>query len=338
MNFETGALDNRPTDVTDLFIGTNSQPQWSADGRSIAFLSERPRVGRYLVIRTLDTAATKEFRMGFERVVVQAWSPDGSGIAVIAQNPVQAATLFRVDTRSGEMTEIARNVMFRQWSSDGKKIVFDRQDAAGMHVVERDLSSGAERELHVGASGGINRLEISRDGRAVYYRDPVPANAEAHRFVKKDLSTGTETVLVKDRRLVGVFLSPDERYIVTQGPANVSPRPLLLVPTDGGESRDLGQGYGTILAWAPDSRSIVVNKPAVPGAGPATATFWWVPIDGRPARQLNLSEGGGTSSAVVAGVPGLAFQTSTPAAGADVVWVLENFLPKPVAGRGAGGR
>ena len=336
MNFETGTLENRSSDVTDTFIGTNSQPQWSPDGRSLAFLSERPRLGRYVVIRTVDSAATKEIRMNLDRVVLQAWSPDGSAVAVVGQNASQPPTLFRVDTRSGEMTELARNAVFRQWSGDGKKIVFDRQDAAGIRVVERDLSSGAERDLHLGAAGGINRLEVSRDGRTIYYRDPVPANAEAHRFVKKDLSTGTETVIIKDRRLVGVFLSPDERYIATQGPANVSPRPLLLVPTDGSESRDLGQGYGTILAWAPDSRSIIVTKPAAPVAGATGATFWWVPIDGRPARQLILAEGGGTASAVVVSGRGLAFQVSTQV-GADVVWALENFLPKP-AGRGAGGR
>jgi Tol biopolymer transport system component len=99
---------------------------------------------------------------------------------------------------------------------------------------------------------------VSPDGRAVYYREAV--NREFVSIVKRDLASGDKKELVRSKYLVvGMPLSPDGRYVaaLTSEESSGNPTSLKLIPTAGGETRELVRASGfTGVNFSPDGRYI----------------------------------------------------------------------------------
>jgi hypothetical protein len=80
---------------------------------------------------------------------------------------------------------------------------------------------------------------VSPDGRSVYMVRRIRKPPQAW-FVRRDLANSEEKELIRRTMLGQPNLSPDGRYIVTPSvdPATNS-RTLLLIPSNGGEAREL---------------------------------------------------------------------------------------------------
>ena len=94
--------------------------------------------------------------------------------------------------------------------------------------------------------------------------------------------------LTKIQRISDPQVSPDGKWVAyVQGTvdleANKTIRHLWLVPTEGGEPRQLtrGEGSDTHPRWSPDGKSI-----AFISTRGGTSQIWIVPIDGGEARQV----------------------------------------------------
>ncbi len=297
LDFNTGKLLSPPTRPIQTFTGSNSQPEWSPDGKYLAYVSRRDRLsgGRVLVIRSVETGQVRELRPNLGLLYLPRWAPDGRSFVSMGTDFQGRQGINKIDAATGEATPIAISSpgsLFRmpQWSPDGKRIyysVYPYRDAA---MIERDLASGSERRLI--RREGLLYLSVSPDGRYV----------------------------------AGTSLDPSSKS-----------SSLLLIPIEGGEPRELlrvtaPQGF-YLVAWMPDGRGVIVRK-MLSASENASEELWLVPVgDGQP-RKLEIDKLSLGDSPVSIHPDGrqiayLGGETKKE------VWILENFLPAAKAANSA---
>jgi len=325
LDFRTGKLLAAPTDIAPERPESDSQPAWSPDGKYLAYISTRGRVGsanaqnkghslrdRALVIRSAETGrVVRELECKLNSgPPALAWASDGLSLLMPGVDLKGRRGVYRIDTQTGETSSV---VLFPTkgrplaWSPDGKNLYFRRSVSDGKEIV----------------------------------------------FVQRDIATGIEKELIRRPFLsTGINLSPDGQYIATAGinPSNNS-RIMLLIPTAGGEPRELirvaagvngsdltnfNNGQALMGAtWASDSQGFMTRK-LVRGEKP-TDELWWVPLDGSAPRKLDLPPSNvawGSGFSVHPDGHRVAYtinETARPQT--SEVWVLENFLPKASAAR-----
>jgi Tol biopolymer transport system component len=323
VEFSTGQVLSPPLVEVHEYVGANSAPRWSPDGRFLSWISRRQmppaRAESYLVIRSLDDRKTREVRLTAPlnplMLTTLRWTPDSRALVGIGNSAAGRSTIYRIDAASGEAAVLAtggpdrsdeglrlfsRGPMF---SNDGRTMFFWRNATLqrGGILIGRDLASGQERELYTGPGGDRWRHSplsgvLSADQQYLFYTPEVPAPAGTAglstvlqtRLVARHLAPGVERELIRGAALDSVSPSPDGRWLalsIQDSPS--SPRAIRVVPAGGGESREVlrhsapGRALG-VLAWAPDSRSVIVSRWLEGG----TRDYWWAPIDGREPSQL----------------------------------------------------
>ena len=316
----TGRLLAPPVDAVSDFIGRNSEPVLSNNGRLLAYLSDRMGLGGSFVIAVRSVAGgsvNRDLVPKLRQIGRPTWWPDDRSLVVFGIDATDARGTFRIDLETGAMSKLGTDRLIRI-SGDGRRIFWDRTTSDGQaHVVELDVASGRERDLSRVDPGGPFRLALSSDGGSLYLRRPVPSSPAPPELVARDLVGGSETILVSQRPLGALQLSPDGQTIVTQ-----SNTVLIAVPTKGGPVTDLGAfRFGT---WGPNGRSILATK-----NGPQNQTeWWWVPVDGSAPDRLELvSSSSMVSNETVSADGQMAFllRESTPSRPPEI-WALENFL------------
>jgi hypothetical protein len=101
----------------------------------------------------------------------------------------------------------------------------------------------------------------------------------------------------------------------------------LILPTAAGEIRKIAlEKGGRGMGWAPDGSAIFRIM--------QSGDIWRLPVDGSEPQKLNSKlEAGGPPLGLFRIHPDgqqIAFETATPSKPQEV-WVLENFLPAPLA-------
>jgi Tol biopolymer transport system component len=161
--------------------GNTQAPDWSPDGRFLAFVLVRES-NRTVVVRSMDTGEERELPIG-ERTMrgPLRWTPDGKAIAVAASEGGKGDNLVRIDVQTGQLTSLmplpAGFTRF-EFSPDGNTIFYVRPpappDVNGERLVARDLRSGQEtvviekRGLYAGVMSpdGQRLLIATSDGKA----------------------------------------------------------------------------------------------------------------------------------------------------------------------------
>jgi dipeptidyl aminopeptidase/acylaminoacyl peptidase len=108
----------------------DAKPQWSPDGRSIAFISERPGFNE-LFLFDRDTGQERQLTHVYRDIVEYAWSPDSQQLLCTLNNK-GAFDLILVSANSGEVTpfRIGYGVHAApHWMPDGKSVTFEYEDA-----------------------------------------------------------------------------------------------------------------------------------------------------------------------------------------------------------------
>jgi Tol biopolymer transport system component len=299
VDFTTGRQAGPPARPIQHFIGANTQPHWSPDGKSLAYASYRGfspanNLGRILVIQSAATGDVREIRPKLSYFNQYSWSPDGRTLLTGGTNLRGRSGVFRIDAQTGEVVQIV------------------------------DLPS----------NGGNAYPQSSPDGRRIYYRPQHEGNP-GYSIVERDLATGQEREVIAGVTNGPINLSPDGHWIATgmRAPSGNLAQAIALVPVRGGESRELlragpDERFGNYMGmpWTPDGRAFLVRKVL-----PKGSELWLVPITGEPPRRLDvdISEwSGGPVGAPSLHPDGrqLAFVqlSSEPT---TQVWALENFLP-----------
>ena len=156
----TGALDGGATALPSAFAGANRGPEWSPDGRFLAYLS---RIGTENYGQEHRAVTVREVSSGRETVHAPRlafierlrWSPDGGSILLSGGDAQGRSGLFVMDPTTGEARQavIERSGEFRglegDWSEDGRRIYFALRTGPDRFAIRsHDLDSGRREDVY----------------------------------------------------------------------------------------------------------------------------------------------------------------------------------------------
>ncbi len=175
------------------FVGSNAAPEWSPDGRFLAYFSGRRKGGALelspspsrIIVRAADTGTERAFPQRIYYVHRRLrWSPDGTRLAVTGWDEKNHYGIYFIDAQSGEAHRAAESdavLRYVAWSPRSNDLFYVK---GNNRIVRKDLDSGEERTIYESPKDGwppnIRGLAISRDGRSLAWsleqRDTSPGS------------------------------------------------------------------------------------------------------------------------------------------------------------------
>jgi Tol biopolymer transport system component len=284
-----GAVLSPPAALTSRFVGWNRSPDWSADGRSVAYVSQRefpPRsaagMGGTIVVRSLASGEERELAphlASMGRLV--RWSPDGRSFLVGGRDSRGRQGLFTLNAKTGEASLVLRQdppgyVQFPAWSSDGQSLLYLRTTPeASNRLRALSLKTGEDREVF---SRSTNNAALSPDGLAMVVRlGDSGDRTSVLAIVPVGGGEAKELLRVEQPNALppwsGLAWTPDGKYILfaqRAGDAAQQPFELWRIPAGGGTPQNTGIAMKELrdLRVHPDGQRIVF------GAGEIQDETW----------------------------------------------------------------
>ena len=149
-------------------------PDWSPDGRQLAFASAGTRPtqdhGYDVYIHDAATGTARNLTRGQEWGdfnLDPAWSPDGRELALVAASGYFADAIVVLDLETGESWDFvgAPQALAPTWSPDGRRIAFAGSTPTGAAIFVVDVQGGSRRVLVEHAS----QPDWSPDGSRLAY-------------------------------------------------------------------------------------------------------------------------------------------------------------------------
>jgi len=295
-DFGKGDYASAPVQAVSTYVGTNESPEWSRDGKYLAWISRRKSHGAFHFVigfRSLENGQVRELLLPPNFYLLAGapfcWSHDGTSFLIGGQDKGRSG-IFRVDRESGHTS-----------------LLVDVQSLPAVAVE-------------------------SADGQNLYYWSGWSDSGEVALF-KRVLATAVDTVLLKGKYGPFLSVSADGRYLaVHETPRPRTPEAIILVPTDGSTPRELIRTTGPdrtgFLAWLPDRESVLIAKVTEGGK----TERWRIPFDGGEPKRLDMKNQLPGFFKLHPDGRQVAFPVPGPAKPPEV-WVLENFLPATAANR-----
>jgi serine/threonine protein kinase len=184
MDVFTQSIEGGPTSraerIASRFVGSNSGPAWSPDGRALAYISRRPPGGptpqAAIVVHDLRGGQDREIPVSLQRVgpVPVRWSPDQRELLIRGSDSRGRAGVFVVQIEDGtilpgvvvpdaHMTDVGQ----ARWWIDGRSIAY----ISPKGLVVRERGSDMERVVFDPASERpplrLVSFEPSPDGQSL---------------------------------------------------------------------------------------------------------------------------------------------------------------------------
>ncbi len=281
---KTGDVVGSPKKEPLPYEGRNMMPEWSPDGKSLAYVSLRPgkRTGVFCIY-SVETGKVREF-FPDKGYAFPRWSPDGRFLYIMtsSQDP---QGIYRMDAQSGEVIPFLAAgeegaVHSLQVSPDRAWIVYARDSKPEGRIMRRDARTGQEKEIDR-APSDIDTLRFSADGKRLA---TVMKTDEKTKVLKvTEFPNGSPKVIRKlntnDDWTITIYWSPDGRFIYYNDRARTSEsgKPgewhLHRTSVEDGATKDLGLGmrYFRQLSAHPDGSRITFSAPP-PNREPSQ--FW----------------------------------------------------------------
>ena len=349
VDFESGAFTAAPSDLDQAEGFSSTSPRWSQDGRFLAFAAHRGVLpateDRVLRIRSMETGATRELRPKLQNYTF-VWTPQDDGFFAVGEDFKGRQGMYRIDANSGEVSPyvLARSgetiflPIFERRTANPDRLYYRRQTGAESVIVERLVSSGAERELARGLQFGY-----AVDRQKLYARR-MNSNNEGV-VLEQDLKTGAEREVFRHRHLTNVLGSSSRpgafgetgRFIAILTDPSSKTVSWVSVALDGRETLELVRATPpeslTLFTVTADG-SVAIVKRVRRLNGEEQSDLLRVPLDGSPARTITLGDfnarelPGGLNFSIHPDGKQVAFVAERARAQVPYeVWVLENFLP-----------
>lgn len=267
---KTGAVAGEPAKEPLPWEGHNRFPDWSPDGRRLAYVSVRPTVvgpyepGRareFLVcVYSADTGKVREYPG--VRASSTRWSPDGRHLYVTATN-AGGGGIHRINVESGEATPVLlkANGGGVQVSADGQWVVY----CGDRRIKRRSVQTGEEKELD-GPDVYPVHLALSPDGGRLAWVLKSDEKTWVLKVMPFPDGTPKEIHRLRDP-YSRIGWSPDGRFIYypDNPAAGGDSYHLWRVPADGGPARDLGLGLPSLehLSVHPDGTRITFSTETI---------------------------------------------------------------------------
>jgi Tol biopolymer transport system component len=292
-----GTLAVPPQPVSRRWFGVSGNPDWSPDGRFLAYLRNPTQNNSFpssIVIRSTGTGEERDLRaVGMTSLgYALRWTQDGKAVVVSALDPGKGWSLVRVDVQTGQATP----------------------------VMPRSL-------------GAFPRFDLSPDGKTIFYKKTpeAPAGQQAQ-LLARDLQSGREIEIIRKPGLMYVSVSPDGQRVVIGAEENGA-TVLSVLPAAGGEARELVTNHveGTnyrVCSWTPDGRYVIFATNPKGSAPIENVQMWRVAAEGGEPQRLDV----GVDSPYYLRVhpDGRHVAVGTWSVATEI-YVMENFLPKPAA-------
>jgi len=287
LDLEKNSLSTLPKRTEELFMGANGSPDFSPDGKYLAYISRRTfGPGRFvpqaICILSLVSGEKRELfpdlmRMGFIR-----WSNDGKNFFSYGFDKEGRTGLYSIDTQTGETDYILINKPIGEVIKeldvfpDGRRIVYKKfeRGKAGtgsiMSIRVRDIQSGKEEEIYRNENASeSHHVALSSDGKWIAFDDRVPV-----RVLKVIESKGgepRELYRTKSGETITSFdWRPESREIFFTKSISGKPNQLWRVNAESGEPQriDLSMRRLRELRFHPDGELIAFS------AGYIEAEVW----------------------------------------------------------------
>jgi Tol biopolymer transport system component len=243
----------------------DTNPQFSPDGKRIAFVSDRSGETSEIWVARADGSGLVQMtnRIGRSQGTPR-WSPDGRWIAFDSQGQDGNQDIYVIDASGGRPRRITFEPSTEDvpsWSRDGKWIYFNSNRTGGTEIWRVPLAGGAQER--VTANGGYTAFE-SADGKILFY---TKSGFDSPLFARP-LSGGPERQVlpwVSARAFVPV--ADGIYYMGRRGEDRKYP--LQFFEFSNNTSRLLAEIEGAVsygLAVSPDRQTILFSKSASSGA------------------------------------------------------------------------
>ena len=171
LDVTTGELLASPVKISERFVGTNFDLEWSPDGRYLAYGTRRGLVPRgpaskTLTIRSVESGEERTLSPKLNYFFRLRWSPDGRLILVSGSDMKNRRGIYTIDVQTGGVWPILRTepgtyAQWPVWSADGNAVFYQLGgQRTGLFVHE--IETGSESEIYSGSTG--NDLVLSPDG------------------------------------------------------------------------------------------------------------------------------------------------------------------------------
>ncbi len=192
LDLEKNSLSTLPKRTEELFMGANSSPDFSSDGKYLAYISRRTfGPGRFeplaICILSLESGEKLELFPDLEHIRFIRWSRDGKNFFSYGFDRKGRTGLYSIDTQTGETDFILKCkpneefIMELGVFPDAKRIVYKKykRGKAGtgsiMSIRVRDLQNGTEEEIyHKENASESHHVALSSDGMWIAFDDRDP--------------------------------------------------------------------------------------------------------------------------------------------------------------------
>ena len=232
-------LDRGPLTQLTFEGSANYRAEWTADGRSVTFISDRS--GRVaLWMKRADGSAPAELLVDHDRTIDQGfWSRDGrwvvfrTGAVVSVRGISTRSDLGRIAYRA-RWSHPSSTSMPRRLSPDGRWLAYVSEESGRQEVYVRPFPETDEGKSQVSVDGGRGPV-WAHSGRKLFYQTERGDVIVTDLVLEPAFAVGSRRVLIQGADYVGHRYHPmfdvtaDEQRFVMIRKAEVQESELILV-------------------------------------------------------------------------------------------------------------
>jgi Tol biopolymer transport system component len=262
----TGKILSTPAALPRRYSGGNLAPDWSPDGKYLAYSSKKNPApsganARVITIRSVDTGEERELSSKIDPRYNLRWSPDGRTVLVVGIGPENQPGAYAINVETGDIVASLKRAFWAEWARDGKTVFYLHNNPDKAPLLVRDLKTGQDKELSRDPMGSIS---VSPDGQWLAFssRDSEGKTSMLNIMPASGGKPRELLRLKKPEDFFSITWTPDgrqlffvRRFIPERGSE------LWRIAVEGGEPQNLGLAMNVLsqISIHPDGRRIAYN-------------------------------------------------------------------------------